>query len=793
VKLLDFGIAKLLGGDGAGGPAALTLTNERFMTPRYASPEQVAGDAVSTASDVYALGVLLHELLTGRDPYRLPSQNSYEVVHAVLEREPERASLSVARAGADYDPAVVARARGTTPVRLQRHLTGDLDMIVLTALQKDPARRYSSVEQLQADLERHLTGLPIAARGDGRLYRARKFVRRHTAGVAAAAIFALVVVGFAVLTGVQAVRIRAEARHAREERISAEEWIRFVAGVFGNAVPSPQAGRGMNSREFLDTSAARIHASPLPPRDRSRIMYDIGRAYHQLGSDDRAQPFLEEALAIRRTLRPTTGRELDETLQALGDVLLDRKDLAGAEWAYEGALTLRRSALDSAHRDVARTLNGLSTVRLGQGRGREAEELAREALAIDRQRSGDTRLDVAQSLRSLGEAVADRGADREAQVAYRESLALLRQVRPYAYLVMARTLLDLSASLARTGDRLQSDSLQTQGVALLRELATATGMATLQPLELPELPRVPPSTRRLGVTAPTFDSKIVFVSDRSSPDPVGHLGNNEIFIMNPDGSDQRRLASTGVFQGLPVLSPDGRRIAFQAAVDGGMDIFLMNVDGTGKKRLTNLTAMRLAAARPAWSPDGNKIAFNSRARGHVFVINADGTQLTNLTEKQPGSHRGPSWSPDGRHIVFESTRDGQPGIYVMNADGTNPALLLGHPVAPRAGPAWSPDGRYIAFASNPDGRRFIYRVNADGTGLVRLTVSPTDDDRPQWSPDGRQIVFHRSVMGHNQIFVIGVDGGEPRRLTELSRVAFNGFASWGRVTEPADATPRQAR
>src|SRR5262245_56368970 len=235
VKLLDFGIAKLLGGDGAGGPPAVTLTDERLMTPRYASPEQVTGGAVSTASDVYALGVLLHELLTGRDPYRLPSEQSFEVVQAILEREPERASVSASRAAADYDPAVVARARGTTSVRLRRHLMGDLDMILLTALQKHPARRYGSVEQLQADLERHLTGLPIAARGDGRLYRARKFVRRNTVGVVVAAIFALVVVGFVGLTSVQAVRIRAEARHAREDRTGAEAVRGFLLAVARNA------------------------------------------------------------------------------------------------------------------------------------------------------------------------------------------------------------------------------------------------------------------------------------------------------------------------------------------------------------------------------------------------------------------------------------------------------------------------------------------------------------------------------------------------------------------------------
>ena len=179
VKLLDFGIAKLSGPETN---ATATHTGDHVMTPLYASPEQIRGRAVSAASDVYALGVLLYGLLAGRYPYRPATSRPHDVVRAILEQDAERPSASVFRvlehdslAATRYD---VARLRGTVPAKLVRRLSGDLDAIVLKAIEKDLRRRYSSVEQLQADLRRHLAGLPVIARPANRLYRARGFVAR---------------------------------------------------------------------------------------------------------------------------------------------------------------------------------------------------------------------------------------------------------------------------------------------------------------------------------------------------------------------------------------------------------------------------------------------------------------------------------------------------------------------------------------------------------------------------------------------------------------------------------------
>jgi serine/threonine protein kinase/tetratricopeptide (TPR) repeat protein len=195
-RLLDFGIAKLLQPDEEGDGPAMTRTGERLLTPEYASPEQVRGLAVSPAADVYALGVLLFELLTGQHPFRWSGRTPHDLERATLEDEPSRPSTAVARTGPPTspggpDPEAIERAgalRRSTPGRLRQRLRGDLDGIVLQALRKEPERRYPTAAELGADVRRHLDGLPVRARGDSAAYRARVWARRHRKSVVAGAV-----------------------------------------------------------------------------------------------------------------------------------------------------------------------------------------------------------------------------------------------------------------------------------------------------------------------------------------------------------------------------------------------------------------------------------------------------------------------------------------------------------------------------------------------------------------------------------------------------------------------------
>ena len=222
-KLLDFGIAKILESSELANQQQQTISLIRSLTPEYASPEQVKGESITTASDVYSLGVVLYELLTGRAPYRVATHAPHEISHAICEIEPEKPSTAVRRMHVSANrpkrkPALasaLSAVREGSPEKLGRRLAGDLDNIVLMAVRKEPQRRYASVEQFAQDIRRHLDHLPVVARKDTFGYRASKFVTRHKAGVAVAALVAI------ALLSAMGVTLR-EARIARAERAQAE-------------------------------------------------------------------------------------------------------------------------------------------------------------------------------------------------------------------------------------------------------------------------------------------------------------------------------------------------------------------------------------------------------------------------------------------------------------------------------------------------------------------------------------------------------------------------------------------
>jgi serine/threonine protein kinase len=220
-KLLDFGIAKILSLELAKHTIDPTLSIYRMMTPEYASPEQARGEAITTASDVYSLGVLLYELLTGRRPYRIHARAPQEIEQAICGSQPERPSTAVNRVeevkGVKVTPELISETREGTPDKLRRRLRGDLDNIVLMAMRKEPQRRYASAEQLSEDIRRHLEGFAVRARADAFWYRAGKFIGRHTAGVAAALLVVLALIAGIIATSYQAhvaniERARAEHR-----------------------------------------------------------------------------------------------------------------------------------------------------------------------------------------------------------------------------------------------------------------------------------------------------------------------------------------------------------------------------------------------------------------------------------------------------------------------------------------------------------------------------------------------------------------------------------------------------
>jgi tetratricopeptide (TPR) repeat protein len=441
VKLLDFGIAKLLAPvEGAGDTEPVTRTGWRALTPEYASPEQVRGDRVGTASDVYSLGVILYELLTGHRPHG---------------REPDapRAAGQAVPDGHIAPPSTVVSA-----VHQRRVLRGDLDAIVLTAVRSEPDRRYASADDLAADLRRHLDGLPVSARRDARSYRIGKFVQRHRTSVAAAAAFAIVLIVFAIVTAVQSARLRVQAQRVALERDRAEDVSAFLVDLFRSVDPFAGTGGQTTVREVLDSGAARLERDlSQQPELRADLLRAMGLSYMNLGLANEARQLLERAIAI-----PQQGVDADEprwisTRHSLAQVLQELGQYPAAESLYRDVLAWRRRAPGTPH--LARGLNPLATVVSAQGRYAEAELIVREALTLDRAaRPADPRM-VSQSLNNLGNILLRQGRAAEAETAHREAYALRRGLLGDDHPETANSLVNLAAALGDQRRLGEADSL----------------------------------------------------------------------------------------------------------------------------------------------------------------------------------------------------------------------------------------------------------------------------------------------------------------------------------------------
>ena len=364
-KLLDFGIAKLLDPGQSGAPAAETAML-RLMTPEYASPEQVRGEPVTTASDVYTLGVLLYALLTGRGPYRLTDGSRAEVSRAVCEQQPAKPSTAEGRGGR-------WPGREGAPGRLSRRLAGDLDTIVLKAMQKDPARRYASAEQLSEDIRRHLNGEPVRARKDTARYRTGRFISRHRVAVGAAAMVAA-----SLLAGI--ISTTREAAVARDERARAERRFNDVRGL-ANALlfevydaivilPGSTSARELLASKailYLDRLAADARGDPGLQRELAVAYERIGDVQGQwggpnLGDTRAARGSYAKAMEIREILAAQSPNDLDAAVDLsrsyfrAGDMAWTLGDPKGAGVFYRRALTLDERVAAARPHDAGASL-----------------------------------------------------------------------------------------------------------------------------------------------------------------------------------------------------------------------------------------------------------------------------------------------------------------------------------------------------------------------------------------------------------------------------------------------------
>ncbi|MEM7349910.1 MAG: serine/threonine-protein kinase [Acidobacteriota bacterium] len=493
-KLLDFGIARLLRRDAVGE----TTLGQRPMTLDYASPEQLRGERLTTASDVYSLGVVLYRLLTGSVPH---ARGDGPALDLATEPPPEPPSRRCDRR------------------RWVNRLAGDLDAIVLKALRREPDARYRSVEQLDDDLGRYLDGLPVQARRGSWRYRLSRFARRHWLVLTLATALVLALVTFTAIVSLQARHVAAERDHATRARFEAEEVGTFLAELLGRFDPGAVDGIRITVPELLDRGAMVLDetvgsSSPTgrleSPVVRARLLATLGSAYRAWGRYEDAERLLEESLAIRQALYGTAHPEVAESLNALGElarnlsdygaaeerhrqalaiveaqpggdplgeaatrqrlgrVLFEQSDPAGARANLERACTVRRQLQGDHHMETARCLLIRADIEAQAGDPIAAERLAMESVRILEQLRPDGHPDLADAWAVVAHARLERKAKQEAGQPLEKVLAIRRRTLPVGHLEISAALNDLAAWHIDAGSPQQAEGLLHESLEIIR-------------------------------------------------------------------------------------------------------------------------------------------------------------------------------------------------------------------------------------------------------------------------------------------------------------------------------------
>jgi serine/threonine protein kinase len=476
-RLLDFGIARLLAAEPS--VAERTLTLARRMTRESASPEQVRGENITTASDVYSLGVLLYKLLTGHSPYRLAVRSSDEFERAICEEGPEKPSAVIERAEGAATPQSVSETREGAPDKLRRRLRGDLDNIVLMALRKEPQRRYASVLQLSEDIRRHLEGLPVLARRDTPGYRAAKFVGRHKSGVAAAALIFLSLAGGIVATLRQTRIAREERDRAQLEKAKADSINSFLREMLSfsdtqSGSPNTKKGHDATLADMLDVAGPRAETELNDqPAVKAEMLRTIGNAYTIQPRFDLAEHYLREALDTDLKVYGPNHQETARTTYLLGVALGNKGDYAGAENLFRQGVSIYRKQPRDTNLEVsnfADTLNSLGVVLLRvRGQFQEAESLWLEVLAFSPRLTGKNRAKVAAAENFLAALHSDRGDYQSAESWGRKSIEEYQRLGTERFQV-AESEVNLGAILRNMGQYPEAEKLLQDGLAIYRQL-----------------------------------------------------------------------------------------------------------------------------------------------------------------------------------------------------------------------------------------------------------------------------------------------------------------------------------
>jgi len=476
-KLLDFGIAKLIN-DGRELPKSCvevgsTRTKERLLTPEYASPEQITGQNITTASDIYSLGIILYELLTGTRPYEITQLNHLELERIICITDPIRPSQILDQANlADSSPQnidinEVCRTRKSTAKRLKQSLLGDLDAIIMRSLRKESAQRYSSVEQLIKDISRHLNQEAVEARQGNWIYYSKRFARRHSFGVTAsiAAIFTLI--GFSVFVSVQNKTITEQRDLATQQTYRAEHVSDFMLKVFSNADPFINQGKEVTAKQLLAKAGREISENDelqTQPEVKAKLLQAIGRAYQRQNQPDLAIKYLTESLLISKNKSKGQETSIAQTLNYLGDAQTQNGLFKEAESSFNESKSILETNSQKITNDYLDVLKNIANLQLRRGVPQESINTLNEALSVGHQLYGKIHPEIASILMLMTQGFLWQDKEDEALKAAQLAMNITHTSLPEIHPDRATADLTLGDLLYSKGQLKEAESLINQAL-----------------------------------------------------------------------------------------------------------------------------------------------------------------------------------------------------------------------------------------------------------------------------------------------------------------------------------------
>lgn len=447
IKVLDFGISKFLQEDDR--TYMSTRSEERLLTPKYAAPEQIKQKNISTATDLYTLGLIFYELLAGVPPFKLDGLSYFEIEKTIVESTIEKPSKKV------------------TSSQARKRIEGDLDAIVLKALRKEPQLRYRSANEFLDDLNRCQDGLPVSARKDSLQYRTQKFIDRHKRGILITGFIVLFIIG---LTAFYTLRIAEERNEAKFEARKAQNISNFLMDLFQANDPTIARGNTVTARDLLTRGVKRADILLDQPKIQAQMYDVIGQVYRRLGEYNKSKDLLSRAVTLRKIHYGPEAPETAASLDHLGLLFCNMGEYKEAEQILRRSNRIQKINYGSKNLKTAHTQSLLAYALRREGKYDQAEKLYRSSLNIQQEQLGDNDLIAIETKSSLGATLHNKGKYKKAEELFREVLNQRRNILGNNHPDVAMSLNNLAALLMNEGEFKEAEPLLRESLAMRKKL-----------------------------------------------------------------------------------------------------------------------------------------------------------------------------------------------------------------------------------------------------------------------------------------------------------------------------------